>query len=246
MAGRLEGGVKFLVVIPTIRQQYPGFDQVIERIRESLTLPTDFQVLDGNAGKAQTLNQALTELLPASDAEVYVTMDDDVVPSPGWQDAIATIFKDQPTFGALGLWMGDDEEMYIYMGAHLVEQPKSIAGLAVRQLMHGHHLVGCIVAMRRQVAIDVGPTPDSTERYQYWEDGWRGRRVGKLGYKQAFVEAGPVDYIRWQDTKEYQEMRNRDIASAKEKVDTFMKQGGVSQNHLTRIRQKLARIRNRT
>lgn len=238
--------MKFLVVIPSIRQQLLGFDQVIERIRASLTRPTEFHVLDGRSGKAQTLNLALTELLPASDAEVYVTMDDDMVPPVGWQDAIVAVFREQPGFGALGLWLGDDDEMSDYMGAHLVEQPKSIAGHAVRQLMHGHHLVGCIVAMRRQVAIDVGPTPDSTERYQYWEDGWRGRRVGKLGYKQGFVETGPVDYVRWQDTKEYQEMRNRDIASAKEKVDTFMKQGGVSQNHLTRIRQKIARIRNRT
>ncbi|MBC8065259.1 MAG: hypothetical protein H7Y17_10540 [Chlorobia bacterium] len=236
----------FLVVIPTIRQPYPGFDEVMRRIEASFTLPTEFHVIDGKSGKAQTLNKALLELLPSSQAEVYVTMDDDFVPSEGWQNKVSAAFESRSDYGALGLWLGEDQEMLNYVGYTHIDKPVRANGLVLHRVRPGHHVVGCNVAMRRQVAMDVGPTPESTEKYQFWEDGWRGRRVTKLGFEQGFVEAGPVEFVRWQDTKEYQEMRIRDIESAQGKVAAFMKQGGVAPSFWARAKGKLSRILGRS
>jgi len=238
--------VKFLVVIPTIRQSYPGFDAVIARIEGTFTQPTDFQVLDGKGGKTQTLNRCLEETLSAGGAEVYVTMDDDIVPTPGWQDRIVETFEKLPRYGALGLWLGDSPDMSEYMGAHLIEHPFEQDGLTVRRVKPGHHIVGCLVAMRRQVAIDVGPTPTPTEKYQFWEDGWRGRRVTKLGFEQGFVDAGPVEIVPWQDTAEYLSMKQNDIAESREKVDDYMRQGGVRDPLAVRLRRKVSRLLGRS
>jgi hypothetical protein len=233
--------MKFLVVIPTIRRNYPGFDQVIERIRASFTLDTEFNVLDGSAGKSQTLNSALAKVAD-SDADVYVTMDDDFVPTSGWQDRMADVFTRDQRIGSLGIWLGEDQEMLNYMGYQHIANPIQLGPNRIRKVNAGHHVVGCIVAMRTSVALAVGPVPESTEKYQFWEDGWRGRRVTKLGFDQAFVDAGPVEFVRWQDTKEYQEMRERDIASAQEKVTDFMKQGGVAPTFFDRVKGKLKRM----
>jgi len=233
--------MKFLVVVPSIRQSYPGFERVMERIRESFTQPTEFHVLDGKDGKAQTLNRALLEKLPASDADIYVTMDDDFVPSKGWQNKVAQAFESHPGIGSIGIWLGEDPEMLAYMGSDNIESPQRDGDLTIRYVFPGHHIVGCNVAMRRSVAIEVGPTPETTEKYQFWEDGWRGRMVGKLKFRQAFVEAGPVEFVRWQDTKEYTEMRNRDIASARSKVGKIMKESGIGPSFWDRLRNKVKR-----
>lgn len=234
--------MKFLVVIPTIRQDYPGFDAVMDRIKATFTQPTDFHLLDGKGGKTQTLNKCLLETLPAGDADVYVTMDDDLVPTAGWQDRVSEAFEKLPKYGAFGLWLGESPEMAEYMGSHLIEPPID----EVRRVKPGHHIVGCLVAMRRQVAIDVGPTPTPTEKYQYWEDGWRGRRVSKLGFEQGFVDAGPVELVPWQDSKEYLEMKERDIAESRERVDEYMKQGGVQDPLGVRLRRTVSRLLGRS
>lgn len=233
--------MKFLIVIPTIRQGYPGFDEVIERVKASLTQPTDFRVLDGKSGKTQTLNQVLTEELPKSDAEVYITMDDDFVPTSGWQDALAEAFEKLPKYGALGLWLGDSQEMLDYMGSNFIESPGLIDGVRIRRVKPRHHVVGCMVAMRKDVAIAVGPTPTpETEKYQFWEDGWRGRRVTKLGYEQGFLDAGPVEIVAWRDTKEYLDQKQQDIEKSKERLGEYMK--GVGDPLSVRLRNKISQI----
>lgn len=237
--------MKFLVVIPTIRQDYPGFQDVVDRIKATFTLPTDFQVIDGQGGKTQTLNRCL-ETLATSDAQVYVTLDDDLVPTIGWQDRIAEAFTKLPTYGALGLWLGETPEMAEYMGAHLIEPLATANELPIRRVKSGHHIVGCLVAMRKEVALEVGPTPTPTEKYQFWEDGWRGRRVTKLGYEQGFVQAGPVELVPWQDTKAYLDMKERDIAESRERVDDYMRQGGVRDPLSVRVRRQLSKILRRS
>lgn len=78
--------MKWLVVIPSIRQDRPGFASVMDRVRASFTQPTEFHILDGQGGKPVALNRALETLL--KDHDLYATMDDDYVPGPNWQDLI--------------------------------------------------------------------------------------------------------------------------------------------------------------
>lgn len=233
--------MRFLVVVPSIRQSYPGFNEAMVRIEASFTQPTEFHVLEGSSGKAQTLNRALAEMLPNSEADVYVTMDDDFVPTAGWQDKMSQAFEAHPEIGSLGIWLGDDPEMLAYMGADRIHSPRQEGELTLRTVKPGHHIVGCNVAMRRDLAMAIGPTPESSERYQFWEDGWRGRMVSKHRYEQAFVDAGPVEFLRWQDTKEYLEMREHDIESAKSKVAGIMKASGVGPSLSTRLFAKIRR-----
>ena len=205
--------MRFLIVVPSIRRSLPGFGEAQERLRSSLTRPTELHVLDGFAGKAQTLNLAYDTLLQASDAEVYVTLDDDLVPAPGWQDELARAFDANPRWGALGMWLGEPHRAYMGLAPDVL--PAEVAG--VRCFPAESHLVGCLVAFRREVALQAGRIPGSRERYQYWEDGWRGGRVRALGYELAYIYAPDrlPEIVFYEDSPEYLASKSRDIASAK-------------------------------
>src|SRR5688572_5971192 len=100
--------MKFLVVIATIRENLPGFPETMDRIRATFAPVTEFHILDGHQGKAQALNKASREILASTDADCYVTMDDDIVPGALWPSLVETAFQYLPRYGAFGLWMGDD------------------------------------------------------------------------------------------------------------------------------------------
>jgi hypothetical protein len=237
--------MKFLVVVPTIRQGLPGFEEAIAAMRASFTQPTDFHVLDGKAGKSQTLNQALDDLVADADCDVYVTMDDDYLPPVGWQDDVEKAFQAVPTLGAVGLWLGESEEMQNSMGAHLIEEPTVVNGATLRRVKKGHHIVGCMIAFRREVIDRVGKAPETQERYQFWEDGWRGRRVEKLGYEMAFIESGMPAIFPYIDLDEYRTSKEADIAYGKANLDEILKQGGVQDPLAMKVRKAIARLRGR-
>lgn len=232
--------MRFLIVIPTIRQGLAGFEETMRRIRESLTQPTDLRVLDGREGKAQTLNRALEELLPASEAEVYVTMDDDYIPPHGWQDLLVKGFGSDPRWGALGLWIGDDERSRYYMLAHYCGPLRERGGLSYRNVPH--NIVGCMIAFRREVALAVGATPSSDEKYQVWEDGYRCARVKKLGYRMAYLMGPPPTLVDYRDTADYQATKERDIQHAIPRITGYMRQGGVGPSLLSRAIGRLRRM----
>ena len=208
--------MRFLIVVPTVRQSRPGFDGAMARLRASFTKPTDLRILDGSEGKAQTLNAAFDGYLLASDAEIYVTLDDDLVPPPGWQDALVSAFSADPKRGALGLWLGEAHREYMGLGP----TDCAIHAGEVSLIEAPAHLVGCLIAFRREVAMGVGKIPASDEKYQFWEDGWRGGRVRDLGFTLAYVvlPIGVPELIAYDDPPEYLSGKATDIASARKNL----------------------------
>ncbi|MGC4048005.1 MAG: hypothetical protein QM758_29775 [Armatimonas sp.] len=202
----------FLLVVPTIRQTRPGFSEAMERLRASLTLPTDLHILDGSAGKAQTLNMAYDTLLQPSGASIYVTLDDDIIPPHGWQDQITSAFDSAPSWGALGLWLGEPHRAY--MGLSGVPLP--VARQPFSYIPTHNNLVGCLIAFRHEVALGVGKIPDSPQKYQYWEDGWRCQRVRAQGYDLAYLydPENIPELITYADPTEYLAAKDADIAAS--------------------------------
>ena len=225
--------MKFLVVIPTIRQGLAGFDETIRLVRESFTQPTEFHVLDGRDGKAQTMNRALEEIARPSDADVYVTMDDDYRPGPGWQDLIAKGFEKNKRWGALAIWLGDHDSATYYMLAHYCGPIREVDGLRYRNVPH--NLTGCMIAFRREVALKVGPYPPTPEKYQVWEDGYRCARVKKLGYKMAYLMGATPELVDYDDTPEYKVSKEADLQQSIPKITGYMRAGGVGPSLWTRL-----------
>ena len=214
----------FLVLIPSIRQRLPGFDEVMGRIHSSLSLPTELHVLDGNSGKAQTLNRALSEVVPSSDCDVVVTLDDDTIPALGWQDALAAGFRAMPRVGILSVWLGDEPGRLAYMNAEANVLPlETIHGIRVHRVREGQIIPGALLAMRKAVAVAIGPTPTGRERYQYYEDAFRCVRAWKLGHALAYVEMdNPPAIVRYDDPESYRAMKAADIASARSHLAVYM------------------------
>jgi cellulose synthase/poly-beta-1,6-N-acetylglucosamine synthase-like glycosyltransferase len=196
----------------------------MERARASLTQPTELHILDGADGKAAALNRALATLLPASEASVYVTLDDDIIPPPGWQDRLVSAFDADPKCGALGLWLGEPHRAY--MGLSPRDAPQTRGDVAL--IPTDNNLVGCLIAFRREVALRVGPLPEGAEKYPYWEDGWRCRRVRSLDYTLAYLyDPGSVpELVTYPDPPAYLEQKAADIAAARPNVAHYLKSAG--------------------
>lgn len=208
---------RFLVVVPSIRQKRPGFGTVMGALRASLTVPTDLQILDGILGKAQTLNAAQADLLAQSDADYYVTLDDDLLMKPGWQDLLIAGFAANSAWGALGIYVGDQHREY--MGIPVDAEPLSQASVNYFRASAGH-VVGCLVACRRGVAMGIGPIPNTREKYQFWEDGWRGGRVREMGLESAYMydpRLTPTIFF-YEEDPAYVAMKAADIASAQARL----------------------------
>jgi hypothetical protein len=196
----------------------------MERVRASLTQPTELPILDGADDKAAALNRALVTLLPTSEASVYVTLDDDIIPPSGWQDRLVAAFDADPKYGALGLWLGEPHRAY--MGLSSRHAPRTRGKIVA--IPTDENLVGCRIAVRREVALRVGPLPEGAEKYPYWEDGWRCRRVRSLGYTLAYLydaESVP-ELVTYPDPPEYLEQKAADIAAARPHVTHYLKSAG--------------------
>lgn len=238
--------MKFCIVLPTIRQSIPGFDESIASISASFTHPTELHILDGQGGKCTALNQAYDSLLVGGDFDIYVTIDDDIIPPVGWQDEVCKAFIAEPKLGAVGLWLGDDPESLTYVGSEHCEAPITVGGATIRKLKGLHHIVGCLIAFRRQVAIDVGKLPDSDLTYQVWEDAWRGRRVHALGWELAFVQVEPAPrMIVYPDSLEYMETKKSDLEKGSKIAFDVLQTSGAKDHWVLRLRRKIARWRHR-
>jgi hypothetical protein len=239
--------MKFLVVVPTIRRGLPGFDEAIAAIEGSFTQPTEFHVLDGAAGKTQTLNRAFDELLMPSDCDVYATIDDDYIPGAGWQDDVQKAFEGLPRLGAASMWLGDSAVMLEYVGAHRLAAPRQVNGVTYRTLLKGHHIAGCMIAFRREAALAVGKVPETAEKYQIWEDAWRGRRVQLAGFDAAFIVGQELPRIvPYEDRKEYLQSKEADIVTSRLNQDEAFRKGGVADSWTVALRRKIAQLRGRS
>lgn len=237
--------MKFLVVVPTIRHGLPGFAELKEHLRSTLTQPTDLHFLDGSAGKPATLNKAYDELLLGSDCDFYVTIDDDYWAGDGWQDALVAGFEALPEMGALGLWLGDDPEMRALMGAHLVAEEEERKGVRFRRIGPTHHLNGALIAFRREVAVAVGKLPASDIKYQIWEDAYRSRRVRIVGHEIAFVIGSTPRLVEFDDPPEYLAEKARDLAAGRKVAQEYLAKGGIRDPLTLQIRRILGGIKRR-
>ncbi len=237
--------MKFTVVIATIREDLPGFQETMGRIQATFDYPTEFHLLDGHQGKAQALNKAADDILAVTDADCYVTMDDDIVPDANWQRVVSQAFIDLPQFGAFGLWMGDEADKLEYMGAHLLDIESTVGQTRYRRLRPPHHLFGGFIAYRPDVARQVGKIPLGNVKYQLWEDAWRGRRVTKLGWEMAFLMGVQVDMVEYEDPQAYLDMKQRDIESGRKRSDRVLAESGLGDPALLRIRKWVAKMRGR-
>lgn len=238
--------MRYLIVIPTIRQEVEGFNATIEAVRESLTQPTDLRILDGKAGKSQTLNAAYDELLSRFEGDVYVTLDDDLIPPHGWQDRIDDAFGLLPDVGMVSLWLGDGPVERNYMGAEHVG-PENFAGeVRYRLVLGNHHIPGYMLAFRKEVAVSVGKLPESDLKYQIWEDAWRGRRVLKQGFRLAYVVTDPPPrLVQYRDDEAYVAAKERELAEGRKVEDVMLDSGGVGNSLLLKLRKRIARWRGR-
>lgn len=237
--------MRFTVVIATIRQSLPGFDETMERIESTFTEPTDFHILDGSEGKAQALNKASDEILASAVAECYVTMDDDIVPSTGWQESVCNAFEDLPKYGAFGLWMGDSAERLSLVGSQCLEPESRKGSTAFRRVRPPHHINGGFIAYRTHVAQKLGHIPTGGVKYQLWEDAWRGRTVTNLGWEMAFVMGGAVDMVEFPDKEEYLAMKSQDLRLGKEISDSVLAKSGCGDSNTLRLRKWVAKLRGR-
>ncbi|HWA84458.1 MAG TPA: hypothetical protein VG820_13535 [Fimbriimonadaceae bacterium] len=219
--------MKFLVVIPTIRQKLKGFEEVMDSVRASFTQPTEFHILDGSEGKSQALNKAFDELLVPSDCDVYVTIDDDYLPGEAWQDTLVAAFDAFPRVGAFGLWLGDDPEMLKLMGAHLIGPEERKGAVRFRRIGPAHHINGALIAFRKEVAVAVGKLPDSDLKYQLWEDAYRTRRVRVVGKEIMYAVGAIPKLIEYEDTPEYVAEKARETAVGGKQSANFLAQGGI-------------------
>lgn len=237
--------MRFLVVIATIRQRLPGFDETMDRIRSTFEFETDFHILDGSEGKAQALNLARRELLASTDAACYVTMDDDIIPGAGWQALMEEAFQQLPKFGAFGLWMGDDPASLELHGAHLLDPDRRVGNVVYRRVRPPHHLNGGFIAYRTEVARLIGDIPTEGVRYQLWEDAWRGRTVTKLGWEMAHLKGPRSEVIEYPDTGEYVAQKAAETKFGKQRSDVLLAEEGLGDSLLLRLRKWVARIRGR-
>ncbi len=237
---------RFLVVVPSIRQTRTGFEQVQARVKATFDLPTEYHLLDGSQGKPAALNLALQQLLPASQAEFYVTMDDDYIPPVDWQERAIQAMADFPKLGALSFWVGDDPALQSLIGAHRVGPPQAAGQSVVRFCERGHHLAGAILVYRRTVAEAVGPQPITAEKYQVWEDAWRGRKVQALRYELGFVEAEVPEFIEFDDPEEYKQWRTEQVIRSRKDQDAQLARTGIPDPWTLRLRRWVARVRGRS
>lgn len=232
----------FCVVVPTVRQDRPGFQETMDKVRESFTMPTEFHILDGSDGKVKTLNRALDEILAPSAADVYVTLDDDIILHPGWQEKIVAGFETLPKAGILSLWLGDSNEVKEYVGENTLEPWEIKNSVRYRKCQPWRHIPGIMLCFRQEVAQNIGRQPETGLKYDVFEDAWRGRKAWKLGWESAYIEGPPPELVTYQDTSEYVQEKRQDMAKSREIMDDVMGRDGVADPLSWRLRRFVAKL----
>lgn len=204
---------RFLVVVPTHR---PELSQgTIDRLRDSLTYPTEFHQLDGKPSKCHAINKALTELLDPAKHDVYVTVDDDLIFPQNWQHFVACAFARVQRLGACGIdYAGTDEGIALMCHAAKV-QPQRVRDIMFRDSTGVMNLAGGLFAMRSQLAKQIGPYPyaDDGRQYHADEDGWRSHQVTRRGHRVGYVTNpnGVVQFLQYNDAPQYIEKKQADL-----------------------------------
>jgi len=237
--------MRFCVLIPTIRRTLPGFDATMESVQASFTQPTEFHIVDGHGGKVPALNRAYDEILSISDADVYVTMDDDYLIEPGWQEDLVTALTALPKAGIVAPYFGEDPEMQRLMGPDSYEPWQEVASLKVRKLKKHRHIPGGLLAFRREVAIAIGKQPTTGIAYEVYEDAWRGRMAQKHGWDAYYIQTKTPRLIEYDDDPEYTAQKQRDIHQSREVMDDVMGRDGIADPWSWRLRRWIAKIRGR-
>lgn len=172
-------------------------------------------------------------------------MDDDYIPGPNWQEKVIQAFKDLPRVGVVSLWVGEDPHLQRVIGAERLDPWKFQGQTRFRRVQRGHHIAGAMLAYRREVAEGVGPQPITEEKYQIWEDAWRGRRVQSLGWDLAFIEADLPQFIAYDDPPEYDAWRAEQVAASRKNQDHWLKDSGIPDPWSLRLRRWIAKLRGR-
>ena len=206
---------RFLVVVPTHRPLLAA--ATIEKIRQSFTYPTEFHVLDGTEGKVSALNKALTTVLDAAKHDIYVTIDDDILPPYNWQHDFACAFDRVPKLGVCGIDMVGSDEGENYMARAMLAPQYQIKDVVFRNTTHVQNVAGACMAIKTNIAKAIGPYPFINDGRTYYadEDGWRCHRCGQLGYQFGYVENkhGIVEFFGYHDSLEYIEKKAQDTAN---------------------------------
>jgi len=235
----------FCVLVPTIRRHLPGFDETMATVEASFTLPTEFHIVDGHGGKVPALNRAFDEVLWATSADVYVTLDDDYLIEPGWQDDLVAAFVALPKAGIVAPYFGDDAESQRLMGPDSYEEWQSIAEIRVRKLKKHRHIPGGMLAFRKEVALAIGKQPTTGIAYEVYEDAWRGRMAQKLGWDAYYVATRVPRLIEYDDDPAYVEQKQKDIDESRRIMHDLMGKDGVADPWSWRLRRWIAKIRGR-
>lgn len=217
----------------------------MDRLRASFTLPTDFWILDGSAGKVPALNDAFETILKPCPASFYVTVDDDYVIAPGWQDALAAGFERLGKAGILSPYYGDQPEMQDLMGPESYGPWESSGEVRYRWLRPHRHIPGGLLCFRKEVAVEIGPQPVTGIRYELYEDAWRGRRAQKLGWSAAYIDTVRPELITYPDPVEYLAEKAQNIQESRRIMHRVMSESGVADPLSWRIRRWVARVRGR-
>lgn len=236
---------EFTVVVPTIRQGLPGFKETIADIEASFTRPTEFHVLDGRGGKVAALNRAYDQVLLLTETPIYVTLDDDFVPPVGWQDKVVEAFDKFSHVGVACPWPGDEKMWIDYVGAESVLPWKEEDGLRYRVLKPWRHIPGCLLAFRRATVIEMGKLPESSRKYDIYEDCWRGRMAYKLGWRSIYVAAGECRLVRYEDRDEYISHKADAIDESRLEAQDVLREYGLGDPLSWRIRRWVAQMRGR-
>ncbi len=210
--------VRFLVVVPTHRPHLS--EGTIELLRQSLTYPTEFHVLNGKPSKVHAINAALTEKLNTSEHDIYCTVDDDLILPENWQHYIACAFDRVKNLGICGIDLEGTPEGETVMAAAMDAPRRQIRDITFRDTIGFQNVAGACMAMPSKVAVAVGPYPfaDDGRQYHADEDGWRCHRVASMGMRYGYVSVpnGVVNLLSYSDSSEYLEQKNADIQNWRE------------------------------
>jgi hypothetical protein len=210
--------VRYCVVMPTFRGQYPEVAATIGQVTRSFTYPTEFFVLDGSDGKVPALHQGLQQHGHPDRYDLYVTLDDDLELPENWQHFLARAFAVMPRLGAAGIDLTDTEEGRAYVMEPLLGPVEQLEDVVFRRVPH-HNIAGCLVAMRMDLARAVGNAPDQGVKYDLSEDGWRCAQVRALGWEMVYVVTPTkCRLIHYPDYEGYGARKARDIEIMKRRL----------------------------
>jgi hypothetical protein len=237
---------EFLVVVPTVRRHLPGFEETMAHIQSTFTRPTEFHILDGRGGKVPALNRALRELVLPGEHAYYATIDDDSLPTPGWQDAAVSAFASDPRLGIISPWLGDDDWSLDVMGRDSVGPWEPLGDQMIRRLKPWRHVPGGLLVFRRACVLAIGPQPETGLGYEIYEDAWRGRVAYREGWLSAYTKQGtPLRFFDYQDDPAYLAQKEKDIAASRARQDAVFAEAGVRDPLMWRLRRFVARLRGR-